>query len=291
MEQILPGVWLVKAENKGRFPFAHSLFLEGDPNLLIDTGAGSGLAPLSGRVELVLLSHYHRDHVMGNHLFADAAFKIHPLDAPGVQSLEGFLELSGLGRFCGADYWKLVRQSGFTATSLAGSIEDGMRFDLGTMTVQVLHTPGHTPGHCAFLIEEYETVFAADIDLTSFGPWYGNPTSDPASFLKSIQRLRSLKPALLLSSHSSPVRDGLDRCLAGYAAVIQQREEKLYQALTGGPKTLEQLIDLKLIYGRHPYPEHLFRFFEGNMIEKHLQLMLQKARICVRILPSKVQRA
>ena len=181
MEQILPGVWLVRAENKGRFPFAHSLFLEGAPSLLIDTGAGSGLEPLAGRVDQVLLSHYHRDHVMGNHLFAGAAFKIHRLDAPGVQSLEGFYELSGLGRFPGADYWRLVRQSGFTATSLAGSIEDGMRLDLGAMTVQVLHTPGHTPGHCAFLIEEFEAVFAADIDLTSFGPWYGTHLDRPAS--------------------------------------------------------------------------------------------------------------
>ena len=85
-----------------------------------------------------------------------------------------------------------------------------------------------------------------------------------------------------MTSHSGPVRDGLDRRLAGYAAVILQREEMLYQALVDGPKTLEQLIDLKLIYGRHPQPVQLFRFFEGIMIEKHLQIMLEKERVCVR---------
>lgn len=279
MEQVKPGVWLVTADNKGRFPFAHSVYLEGESNLLIDTGAGSSLERLVGRVDRVLLSHYHRDHVMRNDLFSEADFWIHPLDAPGVVSAQGFFELSGLDRTPEEDYWNMVRQSGFRPTEVSGLIEEGRRIDLGSLTVQVLHTPGHTPGHCAFLIEEYEMIFAADIDLTSFGPWYGNPSSDPAQFQCSIQRIRDLKPSLLLTSHSEPVTTGIARRLSEYADVIDRREEKLYQALQDGPLTLEQLIDRKIIFGRHPDPEQMYRFFEGNMVLKHLQAMMQKGLI------------
>jgi glyoxylase-like metal-dependent hydrolase (beta-lactamase superfamily II) len=279
MEQVRPGVWLVRANNDGRYPFAHSLFLEGEPGLLIDTGAGQNLAQLANRVDRVIISHYHRDHVTDNALFSDASFWIHSLDAPGVTSEQGFFKLSGLGRISGESYWAMVGQSGFTATEVDGCIEEGLRIDLGTMTVRVLHTPGHTPGHCAFLIEEYETIFAVDIDLTSFGPWYGNPTSDPAQFQHSIRRVRDLKPSLLLTSHCEPVRSGITRRLSEYAAVIDYREETIYQALKGGPLTLDQLIDQKILYGRHPYPEPVYRFFEGNMVLKHLQSMIQKGLI------------
>lgn len=282
MEQIKPGVWLVAADNKGRYPFAHSLYIEGDPGLLIDTGAGYNLAQLANRVDWVILSHYHRDHVTDNALFSEASFWIHSLDAPGVESEQGFFELSGLDRALGGDYWKMVRRSGFTVTEVTGFIEEGQRFDLGTMTVQVLHTPGHTPGHCAFLIEEFDTVFAADIDLTSFGPWYGNPTSDLAQFQRSVQRIRDLKPSLLLTSHSEPVSSGIDRRLSEYAAVIDQREEKLFQALQSAPHTLEQLIDLNIIFGRYPNLKQMYRFFEGNMVLKHLQAMEQKGLIRLR---------
>jgi len=49
--------------------------------------------------------------------------------------------------------------------------------------------------------------------------------------------------------------------------------------LQGFPRTLEQLIDLKIIFGRHPEPEQMYRFFEGNMVLKHLQAMEQKGLI------------
>ena len=89
MEEIRPGVWIIYGENKGRFPFAHSLYLQGKRRVLIDTGAGKSLEKLAGRVDHVCLSHFHRDHVAGNALFADASFRS-ILATPGVDSVEGF---------------------------------------------------------------------------------------------------------------------------------------------------------------------------------------------------------
>ena len=278
MKEIRPGVWFVEAENKGRYPYAHSLYLEGEENLLIDTGAGSVLVELAAKTEQVVLSHYHRDHVTFNYLFSGASFSIHREDAPGVESLEGFLRLSGLGQVGIEAYWKMVRQIDFSATEVDRYHDDGDYFDLGRLKVRVLHCPGHTPGHCGFLVEEYNLIYASDIDLTAFGPWYGNPSSDPDQFRLSIRRLRDLKPELLVTSHNTPVANKIDQKLAAYEAVLDQRDEAILAVLKEKPATLEQLAAKKIIYRRH-FGQEILRFFEKSMISKHLESLLKREMI------------
>lgn len=278
MEEIKPGVWIIYGENRGRFPFAHSLYLKGEHRVLVDTGAGRSLLQLAGKVDRIYLSHYHRDHVAANSLFAGASFFIHPLDAPGLLSEEGFNRLTGL-QGIGQPYWDILNQKGFEATPAAGRHREGDRIDLGGLTLRVLHTPGHTPGHCAFLVEEYGLLFAADIDLSAFGPWYGNVSSDPEQFVESVQRLRMLNARVVLTSHSRPVTADIDRQMERYAAVIEQRHEMIYGLLRRGAMTLEQLIDLKPIYRRHPKPVPVYRFFEGVMLKKHLTILQNRGAV------------
>ena len=39
---------------------------------------------------------------------------------------------------------------------------DGMSLELAGLTVDVIHTPGHTPGHCCFFLKEEEVLFSGD---------------------------------------------------------------------------------------------------------------------------------
>ncbi|HSW36720.1 MAG TPA: MBL fold metallo-hydrolase [Candidatus Limnocylindrales bacterium] len=270
MIQIKEGIWFIEAEFRGRFPYAHALYIGGNQRLLIDTGAGLILEKLSGKVDRVLLSHYHRDHVSGNHLFPDVSFSIHEKDAPGVESVESFYQLSGLGKYDFASPWRMEKLFSFNSTQVDHYLSDNERIALGKINLTVLHLPGHTPGHCAFLIEEYGIVFAADIDLTSFGPWYGNPSSDLENFRLSIRRLRDLKPTMLITSHSMPTSDRIDQQLAIYGSALEQRDEALLKLLRERPRTLEQITAKKIIYRNHD-SKSVFRFFEENMIRKHLE--------------------
>jgi glyoxylase-like metal-dependent hydrolase (beta-lactamase superfamily II) len=70
--------------------------------------------------------------------------------------------------------------------------DDGERFNIGGLTVQVLHTPGHTPACVSYLVGE--SVFVGD---TLFMPDCGTaradfPGGNPATLFRSIQRLLSL---------------------------------------------------------------------------------------------------
>jgi len=50
------------------------------------------------------------------------------------------------------------------AIVLAGWLEEGRRFEIGALRLEVLHTPGHTPGSCSFVLAGggQQIVFAGD---------------------------------------------------------------------------------------------------------------------------------
>ncbi len=275
MKEIRPGIWFVEGDNRGRYPYAHSLFIEGEESLLIDTGVGPALKSLVPRTRQVVLSHFHRDHVAGNHLFAGASFAIHRADAPGVENAEHFFRLSGLDRFNIEAYWKMVSQTGYQPTEIDRYLEDGDLVDTGRLALQVLHLPGHTAGHCGYLIAEYGFIFATDIDLTAFGPWYGNPVSDLGQFRASISKLRALKPELIATGHSMPFTKNIDSKLAAYAEVLDRRDQKILDAIKGKPLTLAELAEKKFIYRRHNGQE-LLRYFEEQMVRKHLESLIKR---------------
>jgi glyoxylase-like metal-dependent hydrolase (beta-lactamase superfamily II) len=41
-------------------------------------------------------------------------------------------------------------------------LADGMELDVAGISLKTLHTPGHTPGHCCFYVEEEGVLFSGD---------------------------------------------------------------------------------------------------------------------------------
>ena len=76
-----------------------------------------------------------------------------------------------------------------------------------------------------------------------------------------------------------PVTEHIDQKLEKYGAIIEQRHEVVYRLLRQKAMTLEQLIDLKPIYRRHPDPAPVYRFFEGNMLRQHLAVLQSRGLV------------
>lgn len=81
--------------------------------------------------------------------------------------------------------------------------------------LRVVHTPGHTDGHCALVAEAAEVVFAGDA-LCSYNPMNGSrgPQLMPSAFtrntqqaLASLDRLKGTGPGLLLPGHGEPIAE------------------------------------------------------------------------------------
>lgn len=88
------------------------------------------------------------------------------------------------------------------------------KLSLGSLSVQVIHTPGHTPGGVCFYLPEEKLLFSGD---TLFAGTIGNlsfPTARPALMWKSLAILAKLpSDTLVLPGHGQSTTIGKERWL------------------------------------------------------------------------------
>jgi len=276
--EIVPGLYLVPGENNGRFPFAHSFLVQGATRALIDTGCGARALDALPRVDVVIASHSHPDHTALNWKFDGV-----PLYAPQYAAdTFGNVELLG-ERFAGREHaseWRaFVRAAMNFKTALpTHTFADGHTFDFGAVKLVTMHTPGHTVDHVCFFEPTYGVLLSFDIDLTAFGPWYGHRESDIAAFEASIRQVMSLAPRVIVSSHKGIIADDIPARLQRYLDVFDARERALL-ALLPRARTFDDLVDASPIYQGRPYAGELLRYWEEQMIAKHLARLRSRGLI------------
>lgn len=273
---------LIKGGNRGRYPFCHSLYVP-QAGLLIDPGADrDSLARLreTEDVRMVWLSHWHEDHWAQLDLFDDLPLAMSRIDAPPLADLSTFFRWYGVGEELYA-VWRPIMEDQFHFRPRKPDrfLKDGEFIDLAGLTVQVIHSPGHTPGHLCFYFLEIETLFLGDIDLTRFGPWYGDRDSDMESIFTSVKRLRHVPAQQWICSHESGVHDSVsDQMWDEYLAVIRRRETTLCQYLAS-PHTMEEIMAQWIVYGKAHEPEAFYACGERNHMEKHLEKLIKAGAV------------
>ena len=156
---------------------------------------------------------------------------------------------------------------------------DGEIIRLGDLTVEVIATPGHTPGHLSFFFPEASVLFVGDYDLTRFGPWYGDLFSDIDETRASIDRLQRIPAHVVLTGHETGFfLDPSAELWQQYGSVIAEREKKLL-ALLETPKTLEEIVAACIIYGRVREPKVFFAFGERSHMTKHLEHLQKRGMV------------
>ena len=190
--RLTPAVSVLCGDENGAYPSGNSLLVRGrgetviiDPSVTVVARGGA-----SAPVDAVINSHSHEDHMAGNGLFASARVHVHHEDKLGVDSLDGLMEVYGLtGEVRRTFSQTVLDEFHFTPRPDAHGFSDGHVFDLGDLTVEAVHLPGHTRGHSGFRISG-GVFFLSDIDLTGFGPYYGDAWSDLEDFEASLRRIR-----------------------------------------------------------------------------------------------------
>lgn len=124
------------------------------PELLLEEAAELGV-----KVKLLLNTHGHQDHTAGNTLILErtgARLAAHPLDVPNPDI----------------------------------SLMEGSRLELGNGIIEVMHTPGHTPGSVIFKIDKQ--IITGDTLFVSRCGRADLPGSDATALYDSLQRLKAL---------------------------------------------------------------------------------------------------
>lgn len=225
MIEIAPNIHYLPGKNKSRFPYCACLYIKGrNLRVLIDAGMGEdNLAPaLASGIDVLILSHCHIDHRLTRQLIPAVPVWCHEKEEICLQDREYFFSVMGLRR-SGLDLNGLFDFAhGMFGIEIAHRLTDGERIDMGGLTLETIHTPGHTPGHLAFYIPEHNLLFSADIDLTSFGPFYGHDFADISDFLTSIEKLKQLGAEKVISGHAGPFNGNLAQRFDEYKEVIYQ---------------------------------------------------------------------
>lgn len=175
--------------------------------VLIDTGLG--VSNMKRVVEsitclpvLVITTHIHWDHIGGHKYFdhiavheSEFGWLAEEFPIP-LQMVKKNLTLNPCDfppDFCIDDY--SIFQGAPTKI-----MHDGDIIDLGNRKLKVIHTPGHSPGHCCFYEEERGYLYSGDlIYMGCLDAFY--PSTDPLLFMRSVERIKALQIKRVLPAH------------------------------------------------------------------------------------------
>jgi len=149
------------------------------------------------QIEVILLTHSHWDHIAEASLLKEmiqAPVFIHNEDAenlkhPGSDQLPLFFPIK--------------------ATQPDAFLQDKQIIVVGELEIEVIHTPGHTPGGVCFYLSNQKTLLSGD---TLFKGTIGNlnfPTARPELMWVSLKRLAELpKDTKVFPGHGEPTTIG-----------------------------------------------------------------------------------
>jgi glyoxylase-like metal-dependent hydrolase (beta-lactamase superfamily II) len=278
LRRITENIHLVEGKSNGRFPFSHSILIYSNSKetILIDTGCGIEiLQNLKEKYQInrVINSHTHPDHSAGNWIF-EADVESIEIPLQGFNTSGNIFALSNRFTEPGeiAKYWRnhIPKIMGMQNCKPTQSFDHKSEFNFGEVKLLPVYTPGHTIDHYCFYEPHDKILFAFDIDLTSFGPWYGHRESNISQFKESITKISQLDIEILVSSHKGIITENIHEQLGKFSQKFKERTTKIKNLLDSGVMMLDDLVEKKPIYGEFPYAEPLLRYWEAQMIKKHL---------------------
>lgn len=276
-------VRLLRDSRGSSFPWSNCLLVDtGRVRVLVDAGCCDALPGL-GRVDAVIYTHYHPDHIRCQGLVpgsptAYAPAQEEPYSGASVERLAA--------RFAPGAWREWVSMArglmGITRAPEASEYYapgEGLR--IGDLFVETIPAPGHLQSHTLLLLPD-GTLHLTDIDLTRFGPWFGNPESDLAQFIADIRAAKRLIEEGAASRATTGHRPELLPAetavaeLEAYEARLWERTSRILGELRAAGRPLEpgDLVGRGIFYKNYiPGYEAVMAYFEGVMIAKTLALL------------------
>jgi glyoxylase-like metal-dependent hydrolase (beta-lactamase superfamily II)/8-oxo-dGTP pyrophosphatase MutT (NUDIX family) len=167
----------------------------------------------AGRVERILVTHRHPDHVGG---------------------IERLVERTGA-------------QVGAWGTEPAGGvqvhpIDDGEEIRAGRVVLSALHTPGHASDHLCFFLESAASLFSGDNILGEGTAVIAPPDGNMSAFLAGLRRLDALRIDRIYPGHFRPL-DGGNEVIRHLIQHRLERESMIVASLADGPLTDEEIVE------------------------------------------------
>jgi glyoxylase-like metal-dependent hydrolase (beta-lactamase superfamily II) len=140
------------------------------------------------------LTHGHFDHIADHaevsKAFPDAKVLVHRLDDPKLH------RPNAMG---------MLLPFKIPPRQADGFVDDGQKLQIGPIEVEVIHTPGHSPGHVMYHLPGEKVLIGGDLIICGAVGRTDFPDSDPGALNASIRRVMKLPgETRLLPGHCDP---------------------------------------------------------------------------------------
>jgi glyoxylase-like metal-dependent hydrolase (beta-lactamase superfamily II) len=247
-------------------PQSPNVFLvhDGGEGALVDSGFGDEKS-IKERLEFlkehskisvrhIILTHHHFDHSSGAQQIREAtgaSVVLHPkeeeflLDTSSEAPQD--IEIAEDGKEPTEEEKKIreavekFRQQAAEAKPDA-HIGDGDTIKVGGLTLDVVHTPGHTLGSVCLYLREEKALFTGDTALglgtVAISP---PPYGDMALYLESLGRLKTMDCALMLPGHGQAVHE-VSAKMQELIDHRHDREEQVLKLMADGKRTPKAML-------------------------------------------------
>jgi glyoxylase-like metal-dependent hydrolase (beta-lactamase superfamily II) len=245
------------------------------------------------RIRQLVISHLHPDHfglaaeIRG---LSGAAVLMHRVEA--ARMLPAWRDRDAVAR-----HWAWLAEHGvppadseeiaqtshgvaefIDAVEVDRELEDGDRLPLEEGELEVLWTPGHSPGLISLYLRERRLYFSSDHIIQKITPnigLYGASAANPlADYLASLARVRELEIDLILPSHGRPF-NGHREWIAATEEHHRGRCRRMLDAVSSAARTAYEVVGFE--WGPHLSPLNE-RFAVAETLA-HLEYMRQQGRV------------
>ena len=264
------------------------LVLDGDEGALIDSGFGDekSIEARLGflkehpklRLKYIILTHHHFDHSSGANQIREATgaeVTLHPNEEKFLRDWQSEapqdIEIPEDQKDLREKIQKFREQA--AEAEPTRQMNDGDEFTVGSLTLQIVHTPGHTLGSVCIYIPQERALFTGDTALglgtVAISP---PPHGDMALYLQSLARLQTIDAAVMCPGHGIAVHE--------VAAKLQElidhrhaREEQILKLMATDKRTPKAMLGAI-------YPELDKRLIPSatRQIEAHLAKLAGEGR-------------
>jgi hydroxyacylglutathione hydrolase len=163
-----------------------------DAGVVVDPGEepdriSAEIEGMGVRVEAILITHCHFDHIGAVAPLAKATgapVYCPKIEVPVLADIMSFVPMPGFGPF--ESYEADVE------------VEGGEALELAELTLDVVFTPGHSPGHVTYSVRDEEAIFSGDVLFQGSVGRVDLPGGDGPTLIRSI--------STLIDTHSAETR-------------------------------------------------------------------------------------
>lgn len=207
----------------------------------VDTKHATAILETVGRRSLVavLVTHTHSDH------------------APLANPLARDMGVPAVGYAAGDSFRPDIR------------LLEGARFDVGSLVLEIIHTPGHSADHLCFRAED--VLFTGDHIMGGSSVM----VEDLGSYLASLEKLKDTGLEHLYPGHGDEM-DKPDDVIDWYLAHRHQRHQQIYDAIADGATRVADIVDV--VYSEVDPSLHPLA---ARSVGAHVTLLKEEGRIAL----------